>query len=327
MQSRSTREVAVIDARVATSKPRWKVQLELAPAEIALVYRQGLARGAEVCRRGTQEWRPLVATPELRPALVGRASWPDIEHAMLRPPPVPSFPDSAVTQPLPMRTLPPPPVLPEQLALLHDTHSELPAAVTSVPPPALPVRYARSSELSLVAVLSFAATLGAALLAQHASHWTEVRAQIDSARPASAPTRPVFSGSIQPAVWSGSLAASAPVVTVHDLPLERGGAVPAAPFKGTGRGVASPAPASRGGRNEFARVMAQAARSAQSCGEGPVHTQVVATFAPSGVPSSVHFGSPAPPGALRSCVLSAVARSRVSPFEGDPVTVSKTLSW
>ncbi|MES1177644.1 MAG: hypothetical protein ABUL62_25190 [Myxococcales bacterium] len=318
----------MIDARVAPSKPRWKVQLELAPAEIALVYRQGLARGAEVCRRGTHEWRPLVTTPELRTALVGRSSWPDIEHAVLKPPPVPSFPDSAVTQPLPTRTLPPPPVFPEPFAV-HDSHSELPPAVTSVPPPAMPARHARSSELSLVAVLSFAATLGAALLAQHASHWTEVRAQIDSARPANAPTRPVFSGSVQPSVWSDSPAANAPVVTVHDLPLERGGALVAAPapFKGTGRGVASPASGSSGGRNDFARAMAQAARAAQSCGEGPVHTQVVATFGASGVPSSVHFGSAPPPTALRSCVLSAVARSRVSPFEGDPVTVSKTLSW
>lgn len=50
------------------------MQLELAPAEIAFVYRQGLARGAEVCRRGTHDWRPLVTTPELRDALAKRAS-------------------------------------------------------------------------------------------------------------------------------------------------------------------------------------------------------------------------------------------------------------
>jgi hypothetical protein len=30
---------------------------------------------------------------------------------------------------------------------------------------------------------------------------------------------------------------------------------------------------------------------------------------------------------MRSCVLSAVARTRVTPFVGDPVTVSKSLSW
>jgi hypothetical protein len=314
-----------MDARVAPSKPRWKVQLELAPAEIALVYRQGLARGAEVCRRGTHEWRPLVTTPELRTALVGRSSWPDIEHAVLVPPPVPSFPDSAVTQPLPKRSLPPPPVFREPRA--HDSNSELPAAVTSVPPPAVPVRHARSSELSLVAVLSFAATLGAALLAQKASHWTEVRAPIAPARPAGALARAALAGPAQPSVWSVSLASGAPVVMLHDLPLEQRGAAASVSFKGTGRGVASSPAPSGGGRGDFARAMANAARAAQSCGEGPVHTQIVATFAPSGVPSSVHFGSAPPPAALRSCVLSAVARSRVSPFEGDPVTVSKTLSW
>lgn len=317
----------MIDARVAPSKPRWKVQLELAPAEIALVYRQGLARGAEVCRRGTHEWRPLVTTPELRPALVGRSSWPDIEHAVLRPPALPSIPDSAVTLPLVKHTLPPPPVFPPPLSA-QDSHSELPAAVTSVPPPALAQRHARSSELSLVAVLSFAATLGAALLAQHASHWTEARAKITSARQGSAPpAHPASPGPVQASVWNASGATSAPVVTVHDLPLEQRAALAGgAPIKAAARG-ASAAPPSGGGRGDFARAMAQAARSAQGCGEGPVHTQVVATFAPSGVPSSVHFGSAPPPAALRSCVLSAVARSRVSPFEGEPVTVSKTLSW
>ena len=58
-----------VSRQVLGSGARWKVQLELAPAEIALVYRQGLAHGAEVRRHGTQEWRPLVTTPELRAAL------------------------------------------------------------------------------------------------------------------------------------------------------------------------------------------------------------------------------------------------------------------
>ena len=64
----------VAGRRTAASRPellesRWRVQLELAPAEIAFVYQKGLARGAEVCLRGTHEWRPLVTTPELRAAL------------------------------------------------------------------------------------------------------------------------------------------------------------------------------------------------------------------------------------------------------------------
>jgi hypothetical protein len=295
----------VIDTQVAPSKPRWKVQLELAPAEIALVYRQGLARGAEVCRRGTEDWRPLVTTPELRPALVDRSSWPDLR---------PSAPDSAVTQPLPTH------VVPAELVPVHvpDAYSDVPAAVFT---PAPVVRHARSAELSLVAVLSFAATLGAALLAEQASHWTEVRAAIATPAPPRA-ARPFFAGVTQPSVWSSALSSTAPVVMLHDLPLERAGAG----FKGTGRSAPSSAPPS-GGRTDFARALGQAARSARSCGEGPVHTQVVATFAPSGVPRAVHFGSTPPPAALRSCVLSAVARSRVAPFEGDPVTVSKTLSW
>jgi hypothetical protein len=209
---------------------------------------------------------------------------------------------------------------------MHDSLSELPAAVTSVSPPAPSVRHARSSELSLVAVLSFAATLGAALLAQHASHWTEVRAQIASARPQSEAGRPTYSSPVQPALWTASLASEGPVVTLRDLPLEQRGSVSlSATSKASGRSTGSPISSSE--RSGFARAMAQAARSAEGCGEGPVHTRVVVTFAPSGAPSSVRFGAAPPPAALRSCVLSAVARSRVTPFEGDPVTVSKTLSW
>ena len=106
--ARFTREADVIENQASTSSPRnprlparresahpqkpvshyeitrgarWKVQLELAPAEIALVYRQGLAHGAEVCRHGTQEWRPLVTTPELRAALSIRESHGDFQPA------------------------------------------------------------------------------------------------------------------------------------------------------------------------------------------------------------------------------------------------------
>ncbi len=361
------------DGSPRASKPdgsRWKVQLELAPAEIALVYRQGLARGAEVCRRGTHEWRPLVTTPELRAALEGRGSWPDSESgpsssaavtlaqslalddpglarlllapralslpsfAMPPPPPVVHFelplasarpridsvPDSAVTQPFP-RPLP----------LL------VPAPLRSEPPPAasytVAAVHARPSELSFVAALSIAATLVAAVIAQRASHWGEARAKIEPAdATAHAPSKLASPMPVARAVAMpiSAPASSIPVVNMGALPVERPGLgllTSAASGSSTSRSRASTNSAGGLDRASFARALAGAARAARGCGEGPVHTQIVATFGPSGVPRSVQFASAPPPAALRSCVLSAVARARVAPFTGDPVTVSKSLNW
>jgi hypothetical protein len=51
------------------------------------------------------------------------------------------------------------------------------------------------------------------------------------------------------------------------------------------------------------------------------------TFAPSGVARYIHFASSPPPAAMQSCVLNAVARSRVPAFEGPAVNVMKTMRW
>ena len=344
---------------VAEGVPLWRVQLELAPSEIGLVYRQGLARGAEVCRRGSHDWRPLLTTPELHAALVARASWPELEPssdssaltaqvtvsqrlairdpalaALLLvparptvlpvpfPPPPPvlapgpaarsarslldSISDSAVTEPMPAR-------LP-----FIDTEASGLAASFTAPPPVAP--RVRSRELTLVAAVSVLATLAVVVFAQRASHWGEVRAPISDARsapvagPALAVVRPMTAAEALPTP-------SIPVIRVADLPVE------SAP--GQASRLSLPARFASGGWNraEVARALVRAGASARRCGKGPVHAQVVATFAPSGVPRALHFGSSAPPAVLRSCVLNAVARARVAPFLGAPLTVSKFLSW
>jgi len=265
-------------------------------------------------------------------------------------------PDTAVTHPLPTRVRPL--VNSEPPATSFDTE---PQSSSSSPM----VLHARSTELSVVAFLSAVVTFGAVLFAQKAAHWGEARAQIDDRVPRQAAEqseRPLTAQAAVSPSWAAKLASNIPVVLVRDLPLEHGGGARAeraeraerveperaAPTRvvetersSVSRAVArqaAPAPAARparatsaepgpADRAELARALARAGASARNCGEGPVQAQIVATFAPSGVPSSVHFGAASPPAGLRSCILSAVARSRVTPFIGEPVTVSKNLSW
>ncbi len=277
--------------------------------------------------------------PMARRELVESAGWNNvrIEHE----------PDTAVTHPLPTRVLPPARVLP--------LDSEPGAASFT------PVVHARSTELSVVALLSAVVTFGAVLFAQHAAHWGEARAQIRERAPRQVTEQaevPLTTHAALSPSWAATLASNIPVVRVRDLPLEHGGAArvdydrgPAAPrleveraaprtaaprteverapraVARSSRPALTPATPGPADRAELARALARAGAAARNCGEGPVHAQIVATYAPSGVPNSVHFGGSSPPAAMRSCVLSAVARTRVTPFVGEPVTVSKSLNW
>ncbi|HEX7451641.1 MAG TPA: hypothetical protein VF294_05125 [Polyangiaceae bacterium] len=316
---------------------RWKVQLELAPAEIALVFRQGLARGAEVCRYGTQDWRPLVTTPELRSALA--VSWPmlvarrpssslSVSIAPPRPPviksvPPPaivtrdsfdSLPDSAVTQPLPW----PVPIAAPQ-ALAPRPASEPPLGFTR------PALHGRPFELSAVATLSVVATLVATLFVSRVQHAGAPRVALGATpRGASAtagPDAPVVTA--HNAVSELGPGIGIPVVPVTQLPLEHGGAASKLTSSLGSRSLA----AGSADRAELARALGRAARAASGCGPGPVNTQVVVTFAPSGVARLIHFAAAPPPASMQSCVLNAVARSRVPAFQGPDVSVSKTLRW
>lgn len=341
---------------VYSASTRWKVQLELAPAEIALVYRQGLARGAEVRRHGTQEWRPLVTTPELRAALSARAGLPVATLAAsvstLRDAPPSRIGDASLAALAPVRlpnapllpSLPPPPPPigksasqpppafpgPARLGFSNAVESPaLPRAPIANSDSELPVlsftpaaAHARPAELSFVAVAAVAATLIVMLLVQRVSHWGEVRAAIDVGSSSAHARAALPSPAPAPAASPVSNPSSEiPVIAIHDLPVERGlmGALPA-PRRGA-------SPSSTLDRAAFAGAMGRAAAAARSCGAGPVQTRVVATFAPSGVPNAVHFAASPPPASLRGCILSAVARARVSPFDGEPVTVSKNISW
>jgi len=376
----------------ASEASRWKVRLELAPSEIAFVYRKGLARGAEVCRRGTHEWRPLVTTPELREVLAKRASLAE----MIETSPAMTLSQTlAINDPslaalflqrrapqLPKSVPPPPPAVSRSVPPPASTRAAVvrPTLTTSDPPlmaftttaetippapkaprfesipdatvtplqsrrvvPRLPTRLARvlserkivhaaPFELSLVAALAIAATLvvTAITLRAEAPRMNALISSARHARPKPAPESPTSAVAAAP-----SPASTIPVVPVVDLPVEAGRSAvlaslaPSYASPGSHAASASarlPAASAGPDRAALARALGGAANAARNCGEGPVSAQVVVTYAPSGVARNIHFTT-APPTAMRSCVLNAVARSRVAPFGGEPVTVSKTLRW
>jgi len=319
------------------------VQLELEPAQIAAVYRQGLAKGAEVRRRNTEEWRPLLTATELRPALLSarqlgtglalatlglpRRTAP---RALLESPPPPP--------PIQVTERPPPLVRTDSIPDWEDTPL-LPLRVASPLAPKAPAptgttfgpvsseiivtratRHARLAELASVMALTMSCTLlGSSLWHRPSSAELPKPLAAASALPAAAPApagTPLHSG--------------IPVVAVSDLPLEHA----VTDLHGLPTSAAAHTPVSHGSsgsagpdRSALVRALSSAARAASGCGEGPVSTQVVVTFAPSGVARAVHFASGAPQVGLRSCVLNAVARAHIPPFTGDAVTVSKTLRW
>jgi hypothetical protein len=75
--------------------------------------------------------------------------------------------------------------------------------------------------------------------------------------------------------------------------------------------------------------LSQAASQASSCkkpGDPSGTTGVTITFAPSGrVTSAILSGPPFAGTATGSCIASTLRRASVPPFEGDRVTVSKTV--
>ena len=269
---------------------------------------------------------PVVVPPPPPPVVVTHDG-PLLE--MQLPPPRPvaeSIPESAVTHPLPhpLPALSAPPTALPVFSLPTAAESEVPAATITAarsyaPPTPL---HARSVELSVVAVLSVLITLAFSFTAQRAAHWGEARAKITPSLHSEAATAPPAFGVSPNPVQVATLSASIPVVPLRQLPVQGGGAG----SRGSGA-LAAQASGSGANRGELVRALAGVASAARSCGPGPVQTQVVATFGPSGLPSDVHFGGGAPPRALRSCVLRAVSRARITPFSGAPVTVSKNLSW
>lgn len=296
---------------------RWSVRLELADAEIAKLYGQGMTRGAVVWKRGMEEWRPLLITPELSGLL--RRTRTSLDEG----PPLPSW----SIEP----SLPGPPRLPSSLApvaLVERAATPITVAPTAMDVEAPAKKSRRPIELAAVALAAFAlAWIGHDRLATRGP---------TSASLSGAPT-PVAAAACEPSASTSDTRSSLinassanggiPTVSVADLPLA--GVLGSSASAHAGRSPARAGVSSANGegppRSALVGALGQVAQAAQGCGErgGPV--RVVMSFANSGVARSIQVSGPDLPAATRSCIIGAASRARVPAFSGDPITVSKTL--
>jgi hypothetical protein len=346
---------------------RWRVQLELAPAEIAFVYRHGLARGAEVCRSGTQDWRPLVTTPELRQAIAKRArraavSQPALAALMLAqstaitdpglaklflvprpphvpksvPPPPPPVPKTAsVASAVVERELPGFPMPDESGDGSASEQTELSVLAPRQLLPPLPVPLARRSRA--LAVLH-ARPLELSLVAAVAVFVTFAV----SAWALHVPKATALASRIKASIENENaheqravpppeppIAHTIPVISFGDLPLESGAFRVAAPESASSLSAPRRAQFSPSSAPDRGALARALAHAARSA-QACGGTSVNTQVVVTFAPSGGvrDVHFNAPPAqALRSCILRAVARSQVTPFTGAPITVSKTLRW
>lgn len=94
------------------------------------------------------------------------------------------------------------------------------------------------------------------------------------------------------------------------------------------RPVAHRAPAAAvSPRDAVSKAVQRASFAARSCETGPQSGKVEVTFAPTGAVSSVVLIKGFGDVGVNGCVLRAFSRVRAATFEGDPMTVRKTVSW
>jgi hypothetical protein len=80
-------------------------------------------------------------------------------------------------------------------------------------------------------------------------------------------------------------------------------------------------------RESMAKALSLASASASTCSDGPEKGRVAVTFSPSGSVQGVRLVQSFGDASINSCVLRAMGRAHVTPFSGDPITVTKTLTW
>jgi hypothetical protein len=79
-------------------------------------------------------------------------------------------------------------------------------------------------------------------------------------------------------------------------------------------------------RQALGQALVAAASNASSCGNSG-SARVIVTFAASGQVRGVRFGQAPADKETAGCVRRAIGRARGPAFDGEPVTVSKTISW
>jgi len=306
----------------ASNEKAWKVQLELLPEQIAQVYQGGLASGALVRQESSEEWQPLATTRELRPTL---------EASPKSAPPPPAVPPVSV---------PTPRLRGDSIPDWNDVPTGVfrrPAISATLAPTSAEAQHAaripraRIVELSLAVATTMVLTLAV-------SFW--VRGLSGAVAGHSAPAPTTSNVVVQSATMSATLVSATPaavattsepavaarpfipVISVHDLPMENG-PLPSGEITRVGTQGSSVGPE----RDGLAKALADAEHAAGQCGVGSGKAPAVVTFSPSGTVRYVRFLSTTPTGAARACALRVVARTRIAPFAGEAVTVSKTFHW
>jgi hypothetical protein len=142
--------------------------------------------------------------------------------------------------------------------------------------------------------------------------------------PAAAAAQPA--ASLPAALPASAPASTIPLVALADLPLL---GAPAKTTAASGRSGPSrhqsSSSASAPSRSALLGALSRVAGAASGCGERGGAVRVVISFANSGVARSIQVSGKDLPAQTRSCIIAAASRARVPAFDGDPVTVSKTL--
>lgn len=172
-----------------------------------------------------------------------------------------------------------------------------------------------------------------------------------SAAPASSPAPATATTAQASTVLAASTAEQTPRVSFDALPVARSGepapvartisrrsTTPASPRPAFVAARAESEPESRPApkrapaapvspRAAVTNAVQRASFAARSCESGPQSGKVEVTFSPTGAVSSVNLIRGFDDAGVNGCVLRAFGRVRVAAFEGEPITVRKTVSW
>ncbi len=271
----------------------WLVQLELTTREFALFRGSELTRSAVAWREGMPEWRPLTAIDAERQWQQMADSAPPPAMAISEPP------RSASKSPA------------GEIARNHWPHSAVVVALVALAAMLLlvwwgPVQTARDAALRAeLAVQRLAPIVERVLVA------IEARAA-EANRAASVPAG---------GAAARSLASSAPQVPASVAPPPPSASAAPAPV------ASAKSAAMVVERAQLARALSGAVERASSCASGASGSlRAIVTFGPNGLVRAVSLG-PAPSGVDRGCVSKALSSARGRPYEGEPITIKKTLRF
>jgi hypothetical protein len=278
----------------------WLVQLELTTREFALFRGSELTRAAVAWREGMPEWSPLAAIDNER-------QWQQMTADSAPPPAM------AISEP----PRPASRALAEGTAFGRWPHSVVVVALVVLAAMLLlvwwgPVQTARDAALRAeLAVQRLAPIVERALVA------IEARAA-EANRIATVPAGGAAARSVASSAPQVSPSAASPPPPASAAARASASVAPIAPGKST----ASPVDRAR-----LAKALSVAVARTSSCASGASGSlRAIVTFGPNGLVRAVSLGA-APSGVDRGCVSKVLSGARGRPYEGEPITIKKTIKF